>query len=82
MNDVEAIPKLAVSPNPTSGILKITAKNEIEKVEITNVTGQRLMNFQPNSAHAELNISQLKEGVYLVKVSSKQQSQVYKIIKK
>lgn len=82
VNDIVAIPELTLSPNPTSGILKIKAKNEIEKVEITNVTGQTLMNFQPNSANAELNISQLKEGVYLVKVSSKQQSQVYKIIKK
>lgn len=82
VNDVEAIPELTLSPNPTSGILKIKAKNEIEKVEITNVTGQRSMSFQPNSANAELNISQLKEGVYLVKVSSKQQSQIYKIIKK
>lgn len=82
VNDIVAIPELTLSPNPTSGILKIKAKNEIEKVEITNVTGQALMNFQPNSANAELNISQLKEGVYLVKVSSKQQSQVYKIIKK
>lgn len=82
VHDVDAIPELTLSPNPTSGILKITAKNEIEKVEITNVAGQRLMNFQPNSANTELNISQLTNGVYLVKVTSKQQSQVYKIIKK
>lgn len=82
VNDTEAIPELKLSPNPTNGILKITAKNQIEKVEITNFAGQRLMNFQPNSANAELNISQLKAGVYLVKVSSKQQTQIYKIIKK
>ncbi|VXC62724.1 MULTISPECIES: LamG-like jellyroll fold domain-containing protein [Chryseobacterium] len=82
VHDVDAIPELTLSPNPTSGILKITAKNEIEKVEITNVAGQKLMNFQPNSANTELNISQLTNGVYLVKVTSKQQSQVYKIIKK
>lgn len=82
VHDVDAIPELKISPNPTSGILKITAKNEIEKVEITNFAGQRLMSFQPNSVNTEINISQLKEGVYLVKVSSKQQTQVYKIIKK
>lgn len=82
VNDIVAIPELTLSPNPTSGILKVKAKNEIEKVEITNFKGQRLMSFQPNSDNTELNISQLKEGVYLVKVSSKQQTQVYKIIKK
>ncbi|OBW41640.1 hypothetical protein AB670_01995 [Chryseobacterium sp. MOF25P] len=82
VNDVEVIPQLTLSPNPTSGTLKITAKNEIEKVEITSFAGQRLMSFQPNSANTELNISQLKEGIYLVKVSSKQQTQIYKIIKK
>lgn len=82
VNDTEAIPKLTLSPNPTSGILKITAKNTVETVEITNFSGQRLMSFQPNSVDTELNISQLKAGVYLVKVSSKQQTKIYKIIKK
>lgn len=82
VHDAEAIPELTLSPNPTNGILNITAKNAIEKVEITNFAGQRLIDFQPNSANAELNISQLKAGVYLVKVISKQQARVYKIIKK
>ncbi|MCD1116511.1 LamG-like jellyroll fold domain-containing protein [Chryseobacterium turcicum] len=82
VNDFDAIPELTLSPNPTNGILKIKAKNAIEKVEITNFSGQRLMSFQPNSVDTELNISQLKAGVYLVKVSSKQQTQVYKIIKR
>ncbi|REC41255.1 hypothetical protein DRF69_15445 [Chryseobacterium sp. 5_R23647] len=82
VHDVDAIPELTLSPNPNNGILNITAKNAIEKVEITNFAGQRLIDFQPNSANAELNISQLKAGVYLVKVISKQQARVYKIIKK
>lgn len=82
VNDIEAIPELTLSPNPTNGILKIKAKNAIEKVEITNFSGQRLMSFQPNSVDTELNISQLKAGIYLVKVSSKQQTKIYKIIKR
>ncbi|MGO4709355.1 LamG-like jellyroll fold domain-containing protein [Chryseobacterium sp. 2TAF14] len=82
VNDIDTIPELALSPNPTNGILRITAKNAVENVEITNFAGQRLMNFQPNSANSEINVSQLKEGVYLVKVTSKQQTQIYKIIKK
>lgn len=82
VNDFDAIPELTLSPNPTNGILKIKAKNAIEKVEITNFSGQALMSFQPNSVDTELNISQLKAGVYLVKVSSKQQTKIYKIIKR
>ncbi len=60
-----------VFPNPTSnGELQIEAEANISKVEIFNVIGERLIidTSMNNSSLASINVDQLQNGAYLVKV--------------
>lgn len=59
--------KFSYYPNPTSGILNISASGKIENVEVYNMVGQKVMTFAPKSNRSEINMSSLPKGVYLVK---------------
>jgi choice-of-anchor B domain-containing protein len=54
-------------PNPTNGLVSIKSSETIEKVEIFNILGSKVIalgNF--NSNEATLNVNELASGVYLV----------------
>ena len=59
--------KFSYYPNPTTGILNITASGKIENVEVYNLVGQKVLSFAPKSDKSEINMSSLAKGVYLVK---------------
>ncbi len=59
--------KFSYYPNPTSGILNISASGKIENVEVYNMVGQKVMTLSPKSDRSEINMSSLPKGVYLVK---------------
>ncbi|MFN8274703.1 MAG: T9SS type A sorting domain-containing protein [Flavobacteriaceae bacterium] len=71
-----------ISPNPTSGLLNITGQN-INKVEIRNLLGKIITTTMSSSGHeCSVDLSNYAPGVYLVQVSSDQETSVYKVVKK
>jgi hypothetical protein len=58
-------------PNPIDNgdVLNIIAEKEIERVEVLNIVGElmRIENINETN-RAKLNIDELKEGIYLVKI--------------
>lgn len=84
VNDVVST-KFNVYPNPASDVITI-ANNEsigIEKVSIIDING-RIVKTQSfaNESEIQLNISDLKAGVYIFNVSTKEGTATKKIIKK
>ncbi len=69
-------------PNPVNNVLNMTAKDNIEAVSITNITGQEVMNVTPNALETQVNMSQLQNGIYFVKVQVNGQVTAFKVIKK
>lgn len=70
---------IQVWPNPTKGLLHIEAR-DIDKVEISNILGQRIMEFENTET---LYLEELENGVYFLIVSDKNETKrVTKIIKK
>ncbi len=69
-------------PNPVNNVLNMTAKDNIEAVSITNITGQEVMNVAPNAMETQVNMSQLQNGIYFVKVQVNGQVTAFKVIKK
>lgn len=67
---------ISISPNPASNELTVRSSSDIEKVEITNTTGQIVMSEDANSKNHKMNLENVANGVYFVKVynSSKQVS--------
>ncbi len=76
---------IQVFPNPTSGFVTIqNSKNSnLKDVEIYNVAGQLIQRFNVNNAkNASLDMSQLTNGTYILKVNSETESNSVKVIKK
>ena len=69
-------------PNPTSGILNISSKSKIESLEVFNLVGQKVMTINPKDMKSEINMSQLKPGVYMVKATVNGKVITNKVIKK
>lgn len=56
-------------PNPTTNILNVNAKSNIENITIHNVLGQQLINITPDSLTAKIDISNLSAGMYVMKAT-------------
>lgn len=73
-------------PNPTSGFVTIQNKNNtnLKNVEIYNSAGQLIQKFNlnNNTKNASLDMSQLVNGTYVLKVVSDTESNTVKVIKK
>jgi hypothetical protein len=73
---------LALYPNPTTGIFTIELTNGLTKnIQITDITGRVVINQTTNEDLINLNVSNLANGVYYVKVLSNGESEVMKIVK-
>lgn len=71
------IRKIAVGiyPNPTNGILNIKTDSDIDKVNVTNIVGQK-MNIQ--FSNNTINMQQLQKGVYIVELQLKNGQKISK----
>lgn len=59
--------KIAMYPNPAKDNLNINAINNIENVAVYNLLGQEVLNQNPKTNTVTLDISNLQNGVYIVK---------------
>ena len=74
--------KLHYYPNPTQGILYIEYANIIENVEVYNAVGQLVKSQDFDSNKVTLDINELSNGTYLLKLSINGQQQLIKVMKK
>jgi hypothetical protein len=72
----------SIYPNPTSSVLTINAASVIDNVEIFNVLGQIVYTKNVMLNNAEINVSDLQTGNYLVKVTTKEGVATKKIVVK
>ena len=81
-NFIDYVTVANVYPNPTTDILNIFAPNDIENISVFNIMG-KMMNIdiiQIDGAEAQINVSQLPKGVYLLTLGNG--NQTVKFIKK
>ncbi len=73
--------KIKLYPNPTKNRLNINAGTEnIKSVLIYNLTGELILKTKVNKNKTSLNISNLANGVYLVKINTVNGTKTEKII--
>ncbi len=72
---------IEIYPNPTNHILNIFAQDSIKNISIYNVTGQEVINMQPNAIQAQVNMSKLQNGIYFVKAQIKGRVRTFKVVK-
>ena len=73
--------ELKVYPNPVSNVLYIKGQVRIEKITISNLLGQKVFERKNDSNNVEIDFSNLKSGLYFVKVQAENKSKVYKVFK-
>lgn len=66
-NNMEASFKVIIYPNPSNGLLHIVNQSEesINRIEIFDSNGQMAMVFEPYANIAELDLYNLKNGLYI-----------------
>lgn len=69
-------------PNPVIGNLTITATTTITLVEVYNMLGQHVLVQHTNDKNISVDLKQLTNGAYFVKVKNQNTSTVVKIIKR
>ncbi|WP_027879249.1 choice-of-anchor tandem repeat GloVer-containing protein [Mesoflavibacter zeaxanthinifaciens] len=66
--EFESDVNISIYPNPTTDFINIKSKSEINKVEIYNLQGQKVISFQN---HDLIDVKVLSEGIYFLKVIDK-----------
>lgn len=59
---------ISLYPNPTNELLHITSDEKIQKLEVTNITGQVLFSESVNDKTFQLQLQNFTEGIYFVKL--------------
>jgi hypothetical protein len=70
---------LRIFPNPVQSILIIEYSKPVKRVLIYNLLGQKILEYLPNNSSVEINLINLKTGIYLLKIND---LRLKKIIKK
>lgn len=59
-----------VYPNPTRDLVNVNAPVQINNVELFNAMGQRLSTYAVEGVSAQINVSELANGIYFLKVNT------------
>ncbi len=68
-------------PNPTTGVLNLKSVDNIERVSLYNLLGQRVLDSRVGATATQLDLSGLSAGSYLMKVTVNGQTGTYKLLK-
>jgi len=82
IGDLQLSEEFKFYPNPVNDVLNISAKNNIEKLQIVNMLGQVVKTATPNINKYQLIFSDLSAGIYLVKASINNTEGTFRIVKK
>lgn len=70
---------ISVYPNPAKDVVNIKTNKDVNSIQIFSLTGQLVKTIDKNVR--AINVSDLKKGVYLLRVKSATQDESFKIIK-
>ncbi len=82
LDSKSALVGLSAYPNPNNGVFTIELANGLNKaIEVMDLTGRKVLNLNSDKNSFNVNLSNLANGVYYVKVISNNNSQVLKVVK-
>lgn len=64
------INKVVLSPNPVSNYLNLDNLTEINNIELISILGQPIKNIRVNSDNLKLDMSSMKPGIYIIKMTT------------
>jgi len=76
----EAYADIELFPNPASDFITINSSKEIEEIELFDFTGKRLRKLSIKNKSAQVNVSDINSGVYLLKLMTSKRITYHRII--
>ncbi len=74
--------QITVYPNPANDVVKVQSTSGIKSVTVYDVQGRRIQTTGSNSKNSEVNISELKAGIYFFSIETENGTGVKKILKR
>jgi hypothetical protein len=68
-------------PVPVKDLLNIVHAVNIASVTVFDILGQEVISIQPNTAQAQLNMTELAKGIYVIKISADDAVKIIKVVK-
>jgi len=72
--------KVTAFPNPASDMVNIESPIKITAIRVLNITGQVVMDIEVNATNHQLDVSDLRRGMYVFKIKSEEGSIVKKVM--
>ncbi len=76
------LPNFKYYPNPVKHLLTINNTSVIDEIEIYSVSGASVLSKKIDSDHADIDLSNVSSGFYLLKVKAEGQVKIVKLVKK
>lgn len=80
-NQTFDLASLKAYPNPVKDVLNLSYTQNISQVSIFNLLGQQVLDKKLDASEAKLDMSNLAQGTYLVKVTVDNQVKTLKVVK-
>ena len=77
----EVLNKMVLYPNPTNSQLFLESKEPIESILVYDLAGRKVQTLKPNATKAEMDLSALSSGIYLIKATVGAKVQTFKVNK-
>lgn len=74
--------EFSIYPNPTTGRLNIEGITQIEKVVVYDLLGRNVLEIAPMASTVQVDLNDLKAGVYFTELTSEGKRSMRKIVKK
>jgi hypothetical protein len=72
---------IKIFPNPTEKILYINSASELKSIQITDLLGKRVENFEVNLINNSLNLEGLNDGVYIIEIETNKGNHSLRMLK-
>lgn len=72
---------LAVFPNPASNVINVTNTEVLNNVQIVDLNGRTVKSVKVNATEAQINVSDLAAGVYMMNIATDKGTTTKKIVK-
>jgi len=74
--------QISFYPNPVKDILKVSNIKDINNIGVYDMSGKQVFAKELHQKDAEINLSKLASGIYIMKVGSGNEVKAFKLIKK
>ena len=79
--NTDDLENLIFYPNPVQNILTVSNSEKIDEITVSSIQGQQVLNEKPDSQLANIDVSSLSTGIYIVKIKSNGKEKNIKISK-